>query len=237
MFLYTTCRDCSGLLHVTEAGQDVHPGCRPRRTRIERLTQEWLAAIESQDSARELALQAEIDEHDRQPPRLLNAALAYAARGWPVFPLRTGEKRPATRNGFKNATTDSERIRAWWTRHPDHNIGLATGHDFDVIDVDVPKGVASYMELLADTDPATSVGTLPDVHGQVATASGGIHLYIPATGDGNRAGILPGIDYRGLGGYVVAPPSTLGELGRSWSWVIKPSPTLTAARSANQVAA
>lgn len=220
MIIYSTCCDCGGLLHVTEANQCAHPLCRPRRTKVQRLAEEWLAAVTSGDEAAERELQRQIDRIDTAAPRLRDAALAYAAWGWPVFPLRAGEKRPATRRGFKDATTDMERIGAWWSRYPDHNIGLPTGLVFDVIDIDVPAGVPSWMRMLDD-------GDVPDVHGQVATASGGMHLYIPATGDGNRAGLLPGVDYRGAGGYVVAPPSRLGSPVRAWSWMTSPSPVIT----------
>jgi hypothetical protein len=224
VFIYSTCRDCGGLLHVTD-DDTVHPGCTPKPTRIEKLNAQWLE-LAKQDPADQSEmdwLEDEIREYDDRPPRLLDAALRYAAWGWPVFPLKSCSKQPATRNGFKDATTDEARIRAWWEKHTDSNIGLPTGLAFDVIDIDVPDGPNSFAALIADDE-------VPDVHGQVATSSGGLHLYIPPTGDGNRAGIEPGIDYRGAGGYVVAPPSTLGERGRSWSWITPPSPTLTAAR-------
>jgi Bifunctional DNA primase/polymerase, N-terminal len=217
--IYTKCRDCGGLLHVTD-GDTVHPLCKPQPTRIERLTQVWLEAVECGDTAHEAELEAQINELNNRPPRLREAALAYAGYGWPVFPLKPRAKTPATRNGFKDATVNFERIDTWWKQHPDSNIGLPTGHAFDVIDVDVPEGALSYVQMVADD-------LVPDIHGQVATSSGGLHLYIPPSGDGNRAGLLPGIDYRGAGGYVVAPPSALGEPGRAWSWTVAPSPVLT----------
>jgi hypothetical protein len=219
MFTYTTCRDCGGLLHTTN--QDtVHPLCTPKPTKVERLALEWRALAEANetDTPAMLDLEAQMEELDTRPPRLLDAALRYAQWGWPVFPLKPCTKQPATRNGFKDATTDPDRIRAWWERHPDSNIGLPTGLAFDVIDIDVPEGPASYSQ---------NGDLVPDTHGQVATSSGGLHLYIEPTGDGNRAGIMPGVDYRGVGGYVVAPPSTLGERGRTWSWIHSPSPAIT----------
>jgi hypothetical protein len=219
---YTTCRDCGGLLHTTD-GDTVHPLCTPRPTRAEQLGEQWLDAVLNGDAALEAELHTRIEDIDNRAPRLLDAALLYASWGWPVFPLRPRDKRPATRNGFKDATADPDRIRAWWTRHPDSNIGLPTGLAFDVIDVDVPDGAVSYTRLLDD-------GMIPDIHGHAATASGGLHLYIPATGDGNGVRIRPGIDDRGAGGYVVAPPSTLGTRGRAWSWVHRPSPTITGAQ-------
>ena len=151
---------------------------------------------------------------------MLAYALAYAAWGWPVFPLRPCSKQPATPHGFKDATTDTSRITAYWQAHPHHNIGLATGHAFDVIDVDLPDGPDTLAQLEAD-------GLIPDIHGVAATASGGRHLYIEVgENSGNSAGLYPGIDYRGVGGYVVAPPSTLGH-SHTWAWLVEPSPTIT----------
>lgn len=222
MRTFTTCTDCGTLLHTTD-GDTVHPGCTPAHTKVERLARDWLDAVAADDEAREVELYPQIEALDSRPPRLLDAAVAYAAWGWPVFPLKVQSKQPATRHGFKDATDDPERITAWWTAHPDNNIGLPTGLAFDVIDIDVPHGMRSYAHLLCGD-------VLPDIHGIVATASGGFHLYTLPTGDGNRAGVMPGIDYRGAGGYVVAPPSTLGPRGRSWSWTVKPSPMITHAK-------
>lgn len=218
MLIYSTCRDCGGLLQVTAPTDTVHPMCTPKPTKIERLAQDWLAAVESGDTEIADGIAQVIEDIDTRPPRLLDAALAYARWGWPVFPLRPRQKRPATANGFKDATTDVDQITAWWTRNPDYNIGLPTGTAFDVIDVDVPDGALSLPELHAADD---------EVHGHVATSSGGLHYYVTPRDRPNGARIMPGIDYRGVGGYVVAPPSTLGERGRSWSWVHKPSPSIT----------
>lgn len=221
MITYSTCTGCGGLLHITgnldhHNGANGDPACTPKRTRIERLTAEWLAAATAEHDDLADRLEAQITELDNRPPRLLDAALLYASWGWPVFPLRPHTKIPATRHGFKDATTDIDRIRAWWTRHPDANIGLPTGHAFDVIDIDVPAGAPAFAKLAAADG---------EIHGHAATSSGGAHFYVKPTGRGNSAG--GGVDYRGLGGYVVAPPSTLGPKGRSWSWVYRPSPIIT----------
>jgi len=215
MHVHTTCRDCGGPLLVTN-NDTVHPLCQPQPTRPERLAAEWLVAVETGDTIRETELQTQINELDNRPPRLHAAALAYASWGWPVFPLKPHAKTPATRNGFKDATTDPERITRWWKQHPNSNIGLPTGHAFDVIDFDPPDGARSFIEMYDD---------LPHIHGQVGTASGGIHLYVKPTGDGNATRIAPGVDWRGKGGYVVAPPSTLGAY-RNWSFTYPPSPAI-----------
>jgi len=54
-------------------------------------------------------------------------ALQLAAKGKYVFPCRPRGKEPLTSHGFKDATTDPEQIRRWWSEHPDANLGLATG--------------------------------------------------------------------------------------------------------------
>ena len=67
----------------------------------------------------------------------LRQALAYARRGWPVFPCQPGQKIPATPHGFRDATTDPDQITGWFTRHPDRNLAIATGAPGpDVLDVD-----------------------------------------------------------------------------------------------------
>jgi Bifunctional DNA primase/polymerase, N-terminal len=216
VIIYTTCRDCGGLLHVTNH-DTVHPLCEPKPTRIERLTQEWLAAAEADDLEQEALLRKQIDEHDQRPPRLLEAALAYAQWGWPVFPLKPSSKQPATPHGFKNATTNPRHITAWWTKYPDANIGLPTGHAFDVIDIDVPDGLPTE-RILREQDG--------EVHGVVTTASGGTHYYVTPNGLGCLTRWQPGADYRGAGGYVVAPPSRI-DPSHAWTWQHPPSPLIT----------
>lgn len=80
---------------------------------------------------------------------LLEAALAYTQKGWPVFPCKAREKAPLTPHGFKDATTDQATIRHWWMEHPAANIGVATGRASGVvvIDVDGPEGEESLKAL------------------------------------------------------------------------------------------
>jgi hypothetical protein len=104
-------------------------------------------------------------------------------------------------HGVKEATTNRARVLAWWTRHPQANIGLACGHRFDVLDVDGPTGVHAIQELAA-THGLQSFGPL------VRTGGGGWHLYLAPTGLGNtHPRDLEQVHWRGRGGYVVAPPS------------------------------
>lgn len=166
---------------------------------------ETLAQMAADDTA-----QADTTTRLTAPDALHNAATWYAHNGLPCFPLRPGEKRPATEHGLHDATTNPDQITAWWARWPQANIGLRTGLRFDVIDIDGPQGYASLTTLREQ-------GHLPEILARVVTPRG-LHLYVPATGRGNAAGTLPGIDYRGQGGYVVAPPSRRAEDGARWAW-------------------
>jgi hypothetical protein len=66
-------------------------------------------------------------------PTLHAAALAYARRGVPVFPCERGAKRPLTRNGHWDATTDPRIIERWWQRWPCANVGVPTGKKSDLV--------------------------------------------------------------------------------------------------------
>ena len=145
------------------------------------------------------------------PTPLLAAALEYAARGWPILPLAPRGKLPLTNRGHRDATTAVERIRAWWGRWPDANVGVATGGKSGllVLDVDTTEGEAALIELGALVPTLTCI-----------TAKGR-HLYFayPAHsgGIGCRVRFRPGLDSRGEGGYVVAPPSA-HESGTLYQW-------------------
>jgi len=115
-------------------------------------------------------------------------------------------------HGVKDATTNRARVLAWWTRHPQANIGLATGHTFDVLDVDGPTGAQAIGQLAAAHGLASS-GPL------VRTGGGGWHFYLTPTGLGNiHPRDLEQVDWRGRGGYVVAPPSRHAS-GYPYRWL------------------
>lgn len=136
---------------------------------------------------------------------LLASALWYAEQGVDVFPCRPGEKVPATKHGLKDATADAETIREWWARIPRANIGLATGGMFDVLDIDDWLHVNTAVEAIIE-----------EGFGFVATPRGGSHIYLRASGDGNATNLVPGVDFRGVGGYVLAPPSVLPNGKYRW---------------------
>jgi hypothetical protein len=138
----------------------------------------------------------------------LHHALAYAARGWPVFPCQAGQKIPATAHGHLDATTDEQRITGWFHRHTDWNLAIATGAPGpDVLDVDQHGPAGNGYAALARLAKA---GLLDGAATYVRTPSGGLHAYF--TGTGQRNGHLPvhHLDFRSRGGYILAPPSIVG---------------------------
>ncbi len=124
-----------------------------------------------------------------------------------MFPCRPGRKEPDTPHSFKDATTDPERINAWWTTMPGRNVAIATGAPGpDVLDVDVRPGGSGYQAL----HRLSRAGLLDIPVAAVATPSGGMHLYY--LGTGQASGRLPAchLDFKATGGYVLAPPSAVG---------------------------
>jgi len=158
---------------------------------------------------------------------LLVAALTYAEWGWSVLPLHTltnghctckdgpscksPGKHPVPRNGLKEATTAFSQIRQWWQMNPRWNIGIATGSvsgGLVVLDFDERHGGLDARQAL----------TLPDTM-MAVTGNGEHHYFYSDTPIRNSAHKLaPGVDVRGEGGYVVAPPS-LHHSGRKYEFV------------------
>jgi hypothetical protein len=148
---------------------------------------------------------------------MLAAALAYAEAGLHVFPLKPRSKVPATLDGLKSATTDAEQLRAWWERWPEANVAILAGAESRVVvlDVDAQHGGAGSLRELERRH-----GELPKT-ARVLTGGGGQHVYFrhPGPEVRNSAGRLgSGLDVRGDGGYVVAPPS-VHENGRAYHWM------------------
>ena len=140
---------------------------------------------------------------------MLSAALKLASAGLAVFPCRVRDKRPATENGLKDATHDPEQIRAWWDLDPNFNVAIATGaiSKIFVVDVDGPDAERELQRLELPTTVET-------------TTARGKHYYFkyPGTPVRNTAGkIAPGVDTRGDGGYVLAPPS-IHPSGALYRW-------------------
>lgn len=147
---------------------------------------------------------------------MLNAALSYADKGWPVFPLKVKAKTPIMARGYHIATTDTQKIKEWWGRWPDANIGIpANDNTFCVVDIDPLKGGDESLKGLTE-----EYGPVPDTLIQV-TGSGGTHYCFkanPAVGN-SESKLGNGIDTRGNNkGYIVVAPSIHPDTGNSYRW-------------------
>lgn len=159
-------------------------------------------------------------------------ALGYAARGWAVLPVHTpllhgcscgqdcgpsAGKHPRTAHGLKEASCNPDRIWRWWRRWPDANIGIRTGREsgLAVLDVDVRHGgdeSLAVLEAIYEQLPQTLTAH---------SGGGGRHLFFRHPGrpipNSAQVGRLPGLDVRGDGGYIIAPPS-LHRSGQRYHW-------------------
>lgn len=180
---------------------------------------------------------------------MLDAALVYAAAGWPVFPCNPTQDAPGTpaakRRGKKplvagadkdeygkpipktgglwRATTDEAQIRQWWGKYPKALIGVPTGARIGLFVVDLdPRDSECVDEVRQRLE--TAVGPMPETPISI-TQSGGWHIWLrcPEGGDlpKNNAARIPGVDWRGEGGYVIVPPSIMSD-GKAYSWLVAP---------------
>ena len=139
---------------------------------------------------------------------LKDAALAYARAGIPVLRLKPGTKDPNTTHGLSDATTDLQQIAQWWDKRPHSNIGIRPTEYQFVIDVESVEGHgvdghATLAELIAD------LGPLPDNCPIVETATGGLHIWLSYDGGLLYGSYGPGVEIKGYGRYLVAPPSII----------------------------
>jgi putative DNA primase/helicase len=170
-------------------------------------------------------------------PRL-EAALKYAAKGWPVFPCHfvttkktcsCGNdqctnigKHPTTFRGLNDATTDVAQIRKWWTLSPFANVAIATGSkSFDVLDIDPRhEGDETFARLEND------YGEIPETIQQI-TGGSGTHILIKYSGKyHSQNNVTTGVDIKSDGGYIIAEPSNHLS-GKEYAWDISHHPDET----------
>jgi putative DNA primase/helicase len=167
--------------------------------------------------------------------RMKNRALRYAARGFPVvpmYPVRNGYcacsegkdcsrpgKHPMSAHGIKDASTNPDRIKAWWTATPDANIGIATGSESGilVLDIDPRNGGAKTLQRLEE-----ELGQLPETV-TVRTGGAGRHLVFrhpsfPVRKDTSGKVFGCGIDVLSDGCIMIAPPS-VHATGNRYRWI------------------
>jgi hypothetical protein len=169
------------------------------------------------------------ENNTNNPPQLI-AALAYAAKGWHVFPVHSisngkctcgkqecehAGKHPRTQHGLHDTTIDPETIKRWWAfAWPDANIGIATGEvsGIVVLDIDPRHGGDKSLAEIEER-----FGRLPNTL-RSKTGGGGWHFFFRHPGHYVKSiTIMPGVDIKADGGYAVAPPS-LHISGKSYEW-------------------
>ena len=180
---------------------------------------------------------------DTQPASMVDAAIDFARRGWPVFPCSPANKAPLLgrdldddgkpirgSGGVTKASTDEAMIRGWWERWPQAMIGVAVGRagmlviDFDprvdeIVDPDTGEVTGEEVWTLErlKAELEAQMGCALPVTLAVRTPSGGVHCYfrMPDGAPIGNVGSLPDhIDVRGEGGYVIVPPSVCVGDGR-----------------------
>lgn len=146
---------------------------------------------------------------------LLESALELWRNGFSVIPAHPGSKRPLVPwIEYQSRRPTKEEIYRWWQQYPNANIGIVTGKisGVVVIDLDLDKGGNESGARIYEQAPTDLI---------VKTGRGGYHLYYHYPEDvdhiPNRVGLLPGVDIRADGGYVVVPPSVHSS-GRLYEW-------------------
>lgn len=142
----------------------------------------------------------------------IQAALTYAERGFSVIPIRSDKKPFIKWEHYQTTKATQEEIILWFTKWPSAMIGIVTGEISGVlvIDCDNEEAYQRIQELLPE-------GFLT----AIAKTPRGYHIYLvyPAGQQiGNAAGIIPGVDVRGQGGYIIGPPSVNAE-GKAYAWL------------------
>lgn len=163
-------------------------------------------------------------------PRL-ERLLAFLDRGWALLPLHypiardrcscgkedcsSAGKHPMTKHGLHDATLDRSKVIDWWRNRPKANVGVLTGASSGIVVLDIDPRHDAMRSL---NELESRYGKLPKTL-TVKTGGDGMHFYFrhPGVSVTNRVNVLPGLDFRGDGGYIIAPPSVHKSL-RPYSW-------------------
>lgn len=177
--------------------------------------------------------------------RLLDAALEYAARGWPVYPVEAGGKRPLVKEWPTVASTDPAQLEAWWRRWPEASVAIVTGARSGVVAIDLDGdevGGDNYGRLLNEHGLPGSAECTDGALVRTGREDGGwrLLLAIPSGVVIRKGTLAPGVEFMGGGGSAILPPSrhpsgwryvwrtdprsTLPELAPAWVALMAPAP-------------
>ena len=147
---------------------------------------------------------------------ILEAALFYANHfNYSVIPVGKNKKPIIPWKEFQSRKATTDEIEKWWGDSPDANVGIVTGEisGVYVVDIDSEEAKENISKYIPDSVITPSCNT----------PRGGQHLYFESEEKfGNATAVIPGVDFRGNGGYVVSPPSSNGD-GKPYSWTVKPT--------------
>ncbi|MBI1744682.1 bifunctional DNA primase/polymerase [Candidatus Acetothermia bacterium] len=146
----------------------------------------------------------------------LDAALDYLHRGWSIIPIKPRDKRPLVDWAeFQSRRPTEDEVRSWFERWPEANVAIVTGAISNIIVLDIEADAHLNSDSIKKDHPVP-ITTMS------RSGSGGQHIYFhrPRFHVPNAVRILPGVDLRGDGGYVVAPPS-LHPCGQRYEWIIE----------------
>jgi len=143
----------------------------------------------------------------------LEAALAYSEKGFSVIPIRPDKQPFIQWKEFQKRRATKEEIKKWVSQWPGAMIGIVTGEisGVFVVDCDSQEAYEKIQAMLPECFLTAIVKTPRGYH---------IYLLYPADRQiGNATGIMPGVDVRGEGGYIIAPPSVNAE-GKVYEWLL-----------------
>lgn len=142
--------------------------------------------------------------------KILHDALKYQEMAFSVIPVQKNKKPYIAWEKYQQERASIEQIKEWWEKYPTANVGVVTGviSGIDVIDIDSSEALTA-LETFLPENLITPIAKTP---------GGGWHYYHKSTGLGNSVGFIKDCDFRGIGGYIVAPPSQ-GENEKPYAWL------------------
>ena len=150
---------------------------------------------------------------------LFSHACDYIKLRWSVIPIEPGGKKPLIKwEKYQKERATEDQIKKWWTKYPNANIGIITGviSDVIVIDIDSKKGDEEYIAKFNELHNTISQKTGKPNATQKFFKHPKDHTYH------NMARLLPDVDVRANGGYVIVPPS-IHPNGTQYKWIIDPT--------------
>ena len=137
----------------------------------------------------------------------------YLSKDLSVIPIKPNDKKPCIKwEEFQKRKSTPEEIKSWWTRWPNAMIGIVTGSISGIVVVDIDEAIG-FEEIQKYIPDSLLIPT-------TQTPSGGKHYYFksPEKPLSNNTRLIPGCDFRGEGGYIIAPPSKNGT-GKAYAWL------------------